>query len=246
MSVVEQTGVSGVDPGSAWLKPRRQMVFVPVAAPITDVRAKLGGQPVWLDQAQWPLSRTDGEQMMFIGQFPIPGGVERMAYLFMTDDGGLYPTWGAEDGENALIVQPGGRVPVFIETVESATGPSLWKRGPEWDAGPPVELRVDLVPLDTEVERGLELEADYCEAERNGFPAQFPERVTLAPRSYVGGRPVLWQPHLPMPVTGNWRFFFQIDGFDDWGEPALSFGGGTGYAFLSRDCLEGRFAWDCV
>ncbi|MBO0607556.1 hypothetical protein [Myceligenerans salitolerans] len=242
---MEQTRVSGADPGAAWLKPRRQMAFAPVSAPITGGRAKLGGQPVWRDRHQWPQSAANGEQMMFIGQFPIPGDVQRMAYLFRTDgDKGL--TWEADGGENALIVQPGGRVPAFIKTVASATGPTLWKRGPEWNDGPSVERSINFVPIDAEVERWLELAADYCEAERNGLPAQFPEEVTLAPRSYIGGRPVLWQPHLPLPVPDGWHFFFQLDGFDDWDEPAIDFGGGTGYAFLSPDCLEGRFTWDCV
>ncbi|MBL0886368.1 hypothetical protein [Myceligenerans indicum] len=198
---MEETRALGADPGAAWLRPRRQMAFALAVEPIVDVRAKLGRQPAWLDGPQWPQSAASGEQMMFVGQFPIPGDERRMAYLFMTDGGdGLLPTWEAEGGENALIIQPGGRVPTFIKTVCSATGPRLWKRGPEWNGGPPVELSVNLVPFDAEAEGWLELAANYCEAERNGLSGQFPEEAAAAPRSYIGGRPVLWQPHLPLPV----------------------------------------------
>jgi hypothetical protein len=41
----------------------------------------------------------------------------------------------------------------------------------------------------------------------------------------------------------------QLDGCEAWddNEPyTLNLGGGTGYAFLSEDGLEGRFYWDSV
>jgi hypothetical protein len=50
-------------------------------------------------------------------------------------------------------------------------------------------------------------------------------------------------------VSRAWRFFFQLDGCEGWDddEPyTLNFGGGTGYAFISEDGLEGRFYWNCV
>ena len=45
------------------------------------------------------------------------------------------------------------------------------------------------------------------------------------------------------------QLFFQLDGCEAWddNEPyTLNLGGGTGYAFLSEDGLEGRFYWDSV
>lgn len=109
---VHQRIVDTVGSCEAWISPRLAMTFRPAQVPITEPVAKLGGQPVWVDRAQWPLSQADGDQMMFVGQFPVPGFLGRVAYLFVTDDdAGAYETWGAEDGENALIVQPGGRVP---------------------------------------------------------------------------------------------------------------------------------------
>jgi hypothetical protein len=61
--------------------------------------------------------------MEFLGQFATPGGA--LAYLFMSagdEDGTFEP----DGGENALIVQPGGRVPDFVTEVrDEATGPTV-------------------------------------------------------------------------------------------------------------------------
>ena len=35
-------------------------------APITEPVSKLGGQPVWVDAPQWPLSRATGKPMSFV------------------------------------------------------------------------------------------------------------------------------------------------------------------------------------
>ena len=34
--------------------------------PITNLVTKFGGQPVWLEEPQWPISRSYGEPMQFI------------------------------------------------------------------------------------------------------------------------------------------------------------------------------------
>ena len=58
----------------------------------------------------------------------------------------------------------------------------------------------------------------------------------------------LLQYFLERHALTSWRFFFQLDGAEGWGDDAfaLNFGGGTGYAFLDPDRREGRFYWDCV
>ncbi len=67
-------------------------------------------------------------------------------------------------------------------------------------------------------------------------------------RSYVGGQPLFWQPWTPEPISAEWRFFFQLDGAEGDGDDAfaLTFGGGTGYAFVRQHQRERRFFWDCV
>jgi len=239
-------------PGDAWLLPRLQMRMAPVDTPIRTPRAKLGGQPVWLEQPTWPVSASLGTPMMFVGQIPIPGEAASLAYLFVTEDpqGGA-ATFAPTAGENALLVQPGGRIPSFVATTNSATGPSLWRRGRTWDDKVDVELAVDLVVPDPVAEAALDEEIAWQEAERAGEMPDLPESCDAdvpALTSYVGGKARLWQGDFEgIPV--GWRFHFQLDGGEghDPDDPyVLNFGGGSGYAFLAPDLREGRFFWDCV
>src|SRR5579862_4122523 len=106
--------------------------FRAVDGPITSLVTKFGGQPVWYDQPEWPLSRHTGAQMMFIGQVllePIIFGEikGRIAYLFITDDvSGVLATMDPFAGENAVIVQPGNTV---VPVMRASTGPVLAARG---------------------------------------------------------------------------------------------------------------------
>jgi hypothetical protein len=95
----------------------------------------------------------------------------------------------------------------------------------------------------------FEREVVYQDAARRGVSMEEDsDRADVGCRSYVGGEPLFWQPWTPVELGASWRFFFQLDGAEGWGEDAfaLNFGGGTGYAFLSQDQREGRFFWDCV
>jgi hypothetical protein len=105
---------------------RRSVRFEPAPEPSGIPVTKLGGRPEWLRTAQWPLSASLGEPMTFIGQFRLEtDGEMRMAYLFMTDgDAYVDGTWEPEAGENAVIVQPDGRVPPFVTVQDLHTGPS--------------------------------------------------------------------------------------------------------------------------
>jgi hypothetical protein len=99
--------------------------FAPAASPVREAVTKLGGQPVWLAEPQWPLSRTTGEPMRFLGQFVLAGAA--LGYLFMTGGGAgrhVDGTYDPQGGENALLVQPGGRVPGFVAVRAEAEGPT--------------------------------------------------------------------------------------------------------------------------
>ncbi|GIE31308.1 hypothetical protein Ait01nite_043530 [Actinoplanes italicus] len=212
---------SAVGPAEAWLRPRAALRWEPVDKPIVEPVTKLGGQPVWLDEPFWPVSSTGGGPMVFIAQFRLPGPELRMAYLFIADDpDGTGLTFEPEGGDNALLVQPDGRIPEFVRGVAQPTGPSLWRRGEQWTERVPVEVRVSATDF------GPDDEYHY---------------------SWIGGRPHFWQPDV-LGIGKGWLFFFQLDGAEGIDEDAyaLNFGGGTGFAFLSRDEREGRFFWDCV
>jgi hypothetical protein len=208
-------------PADAWLLPRSALRWQPADRPIVEPVPKLGGQPVWLDEPFWPVSSLTGEPMVFIGQFRLPGPDVRMAYLFIADDpDGTGLTMEPEGGDNALLVQPGGRIPGFVRGIAERTGPSLWRRGEQWTDRVPVELRVTAT--------------EFGPADRHRA-------------SWIGGRAQFWQPDF-VELVDEWRFLLQIDGAEGVGDDAyaLNFGGGTGFAFLSPDEREGRFFWDCV
>lgn len=236
-------------PTGAAFGPRRRISTRTAPSPITEPVAKLGGRPVWLERPTWPIGACTASPMMFIGQMPIPGAAARMAYLFMTDDDDCNATgFMPEGGDTALLVQPGGRIPAFVRTASEAAGPSLWRRGSSWWEKIPVELRVDLSPLEPADERLLEAAIDAQDSDRAGAIGLSPEDCPL-PGSHLGGRPHFWQPAC-VEVDDDWQFFFQLECGDDGYDSTsftLNFGeGGTGYAFLSPDHLEGRFYWDCM
>ena len=107
---------------------RESIEFVESRKPISGLVTKFGGQPVWIGEPQWPLSKSTGKPMRFIGQIAIDSTqfspvTARMAYLFMTDgeeyvDG----TWEPDGGENAVVLQPGQTT---VKTQPLAQGPSL-------------------------------------------------------------------------------------------------------------------------
>jgi hypothetical protein len=90
--------------------------FIEADAPIADPVTKFGGQPVWLESAEWPLSKELGRQMQLVCQIALDPDVfgvspGRMAYLFITggsEDEWVDGTYDPNSGENAVIVQPGG------------------------------------------------------------------------------------------------------------------------------------------
>ncbi|GAA3198387.1 hypothetical protein ACFO1B_01960 [Dactylosporangium siamense] len=236
-----------------WQSPHRpdtplELTFRPATAPIDAPVAKLGGRPFWLDEPLWPVSAESGLPMTFVGQFPLPGPAPRMSYLFITqDDASMAPTFEPEAGENALLVQPGGRVPAFVTGLRQPTGPSLWRRGATWTDRVPVELHVDARPFTGASLSLYHREIDTQEAALRGDTADDGSGNGLLRRSYAGGKPLFWQPWTTV-IDPAWQFFFQLDGAEGCDEDAyaLNFGGGTGYALLSEDQREGRFFWDCV
>ena len=52
--------------------PKKQVIEIAETdLPITDPVTKFGGQPVWIDEPAWPLSRETGNPMRFIGQLEL-------------------------------------------------------------------------------------------------------------------------------------------------------------------------------
>ncbi|MGZ3637235.1 MAG: hypothetical protein ACXVCX_05290, partial [Ktedonobacterales bacterium] len=157
-----------------------------VRAQILEPVTKLGGQPVWIGEPQWPLSRQLGTPMRFIGQFALDPELfapceARMAYLFLTGSETFVDgTWLPDGGENAVILQPGfwdGPAAPLIH------GPTLYERiaGPNGsETEEPREYAVTLAPgEDPEV-------FDEEELRRRGVWDSSMDYVT---ESKIGGTP---------------------------------------------------------
>ena len=204
---------------------------------VRDPVTKFGGQPFWIEQPQWPISRSLGEQMKFIGQVAIYPEIfgqlpTRMAYIFMTDlESKVVPAWDPEAGENAVIIQSGGKP--NVETRPLATGPTLYEfvevPGQEFLQPRPCEYMVDV---------SRRSDPDFqIEANRQGMPdAEFEKYSKAVEGNKIGGSPAFLQedaflggPLLLQLDSAQVPFY-------------VNFGDcGVGYAFLSPDGRQGRF-----
>ncbi|GAA1071673.1 hypothetical protein [Nocardiopsis composta] len=202
------------------------MAFEEAGEPIAEPVTKVGGQPVWLEEPVWPLAAKTGDPMRFIGQFRLPGERVRLGYLFMTEEETFVDgTFEVDGGENAFIVQPGGRLAPFYEVTEAATGPT---HGPDH--------RASLSPYTP----GPPDEGDVAFAREMGEEAG--PQYGLECR--IGGRPGWLQGEEDPEEEGEWVFAAQLDYC---GMPfEVNFGDtGVGYCFYEEKTGEGRFLWQC-
>ena len=211
----------------------------PIKAPVT----KFGGQPCWLEAPQWPVSRSLGTAMDFICQIAladVPGlppdlsASGRIAYLFMTSslDGKVVPSWDPGSGENAVIIQPGGRM--VVATMNQA-----------------VNLPFRVFPEGAvRLTRQEEPELYSLEAKRLGVvssdvyaPKGDNTLYELLDANKLGGVPCFIQ-HVEYPPDGGpWLFLLQLHEYNGLMEP--NFGSGQAHAFISEDGREGRLLWQC-
>jgi hypothetical protein len=219
--------------------------FTTAPAPIREPVTKFGGQPVWLSEPAWPLSRTTRRPMRFICQIKLPesvrAGGQEMAYIFMTEeDEYIDGTWEPDGGENAVILQPGSFTPV-VTTEPRAAGdsltsrreipPTLWQKmqGKLGGVGhEPVELAVREAPA------GSSASGAVADADRFG--------------SRIGGEPD-WLQNEEWPEVGadgkKWLFLAQIDSAGDAFE--VNFGdAGVAYIFVREDGRAARMLWQCL
>lgn len=220
---------------------RRSIEFVRAGKAIRDPVTKFGGQPVWIEGPQWPLSAETGRQMRFLCQIAIEPDlfgsvVPRMAYVFMTDeDEYVDGTWDPDGGENAVILQPGS---TSLPVRPLAEGPTLYQMVKK-------RLRTGLIPEPCEFAVRTTLSEDPAfvpEAERAGWSeGEWGAYADVLEGNKVGGTPIFWQAD-EFPGPGSWRLLLQLDStrvpfFVNFGDA------GTGYAFLSAEGTEARFLW---
>jgi uncharacterized protein YwqG len=224
---------------------RASVEFVQVSQPIVTPTSKFGGQPVWLNAPQWPLSRSTGNPMRFICQLALdaavfPGCAASMAYIFMTEeDEHVEDTWEPDGGENAVILQP-GPAPTGIQCVAHATGPTLYTmlkvRGKKLLQPVSQEFAVAL--------SALQDETFQPESIREGWGNdQFEAYASTLAGNKLGGAPVFIQSD-QFPTGIGWRLLLQLD------STAVPFyvnfgSAGIAYVFLNADGTSGKMLWQC-
>jgi uncharacterized protein YwqG len=226
---------------------KHTIAYREAASPITDLITKFGGQPVWVGEPHWPLSRAYGTPMQFICQIALRGDLlvdvePRMAYLFVTDDyehGYVADTWEPDGGENALILQPGPSWDGPVLPLRE--GPSLYRRA--WTDG---RWERTACELTVELRQGDDPDAGTWDAlDQDDTPAWNAYFDALL-EDKIGGTPVptVNKPEFPDPK--DWRLLLQLNtkGEEEDDPFFLNFADeGVGYAFLSVDGLRGRFMW---
>lgn len=223
---------------------RDQIEFIEAESPITKLVTKFGGQPIWLHEPQWPLSRATGKPMRFIGQLAIEKEIfgqvpAQMAYLFMTDeDEHIDGTWEPDGGENAVVVQPGV---VDFPTKKLSDGPCIYRMVKKF-------LHKNLVPQGCEFSVRL-TRGDDPDFATNSERLQWDESkdgayAAALQGNKIGGTPIFLQDD-EFPKPGGWRLLLQLDSAS---VPFhINFGDtGVGYAFLSEDGQRGKFLWQCA
>ncbi len=227
-----------------------------VTAPITEPVAKFGGQPVWLDTPQWPLSRIHDIPMQFICQIPLYPELfgdqpAQIAYLFMTDsldvpfDAEFPDAFEPDGGENAVILQPGL---VWDGPSQSlAEGPSLYRRhgwGMTADERAFVEFAVDLqLGDDPDASAWDDVDPDDEVRWNTYFDALTEDKIGGTPVPTINSNPQ-WE--IDVVEGGPWRLVLQLNTKgEDVNDPFwLNLASdGVGYVFLSGDGQTAKFLW---
>jgi uncharacterized protein YwqG len=226
--------------------PKKQLIeFTETTSPITEAVTKFGGQPVWIDEPVWPLSRETGNQMRFIGQIELRKefGIKspaKMAYLFMTeeDDGEFVDgTYEPDGGENAIILQPGTPQ---LSTTNKAEGPTLFKmvavEGKD-------RLQKQTYEFTAKLTKANDIEF-VSEDDRFKMPKAEAEAATAKlDENKIRGSPAFMQGD-EFPFEGPCQLLLQLDSCS---VPfSINFGdAGVAYAFLNEDGTEAKFLWQC-
>lgn len=224
---------------------RHRIEFREVSSPITDAVTKFGGQPAWIGEPQWPMSRETGNPMRFICQVKLtrdlfPDTAAEMAYLFMTDEENgefVDGTYEPDGGENAVILQPGAAT---VPTTSLTQGPTLYRmiQMPGYDSLQPE-------PCEFAVELTVEDDIPFLsEAERRKIPETEAQAANSSlNENKIGGTPVFMQGE-EFPFAATCRLLLQ---FDSCSVPFyVNLGdAGVGYAFINQAGDQAKFLWQC-
>ncbi|MCX7207750.1 MAG: DUF1963 domain-containing protein [Proteobacteria bacterium] len=206
---------------------------------------KFGGQPVWIDGPQWPLSKELGTPMRFICQIALDENIflgcgGKMAYVFMTENEEYVDgTWEPDGGENAVIIQPNGKVSVPVQDISN--GPTLQNY---ISVAGHDRLQPQNVILGVQCIAGEDPDFIPQEQSSEMSEEQLQEYNDKLGGNKVGGTPNFLQNDEFPDEIQSWRLLLQLDSC---GVPfSINFGdSGIAYAFINEDASVGKFLWQC-
>jgi len=218
--------------------------FIEIATQISEPVTKFGGQPVWIDKPQWPLSEQTRNPMEFICQIALsddlfPGMEGKVAYVFMTEEEEYVDeTWEPDGGENAIIIQPGVTSAVVSEIVD---GPSIKEY---------IEVkgydRLQPKLKEFSVRLSIKDEPDFASEEiRDKWSeSAFDEYAQALDGNKIGGTPIFLQGD-EFPTDGEYKLLLQLDStrtpfFVNFGDAGIA------YAFINSEGTVGKFLWQCA
>lgn len=200
-----------------------------------------GGQPQWINEPQWPVSKKLKKPMSFICQVDLNHPIfasqvkqtarKMRAYVFMTDEKDDYVdgTWEYGSGENGVIVQVEGEKnnpsKYFAINSSLSTGPT--------------HSDTVFFPVFTEVQ--VPLAPKNEESEEEDEDADDDERLS---NTHLGGKPSFIQhPEYPSE-DANFFFTAQLSSTDF--PFFVNFGDcGDAYVYLRKDLKEAVMFWQC-
>ena len=220
---------------------RKTIEFHESKSPITVPVTKFGGQPIWLEESQWPISKRHNLPMTFICQIALdeevfPGCKDKMAYIFSTNDDS--ETWEPDGGENAVIIQPGGAPQVQVKNITS--GPFLQNYEEIAGSYEPVDVELSVILVPSK-------DPDYISKakQESMTETEFARYVKALEGNKIGGTPHFLQwDEFPEDDANNWKLLMQLDSC---GVPFyVNFGdAGISYAFINKEGTVGKFLWQC-
>lgn len=214
--------LSGLSCKSAGLK------FKKAKETITEPVTKFGGQPIWIEEPQWPISKSTGKPMKFIGQIAIDESLfgiskARIAYIFYAGD--ETKSWDMDSGDNAVILQPGTPEQITKPLTE---GPSLLcsnQKPCEYSALLHHHEDSQFIP---EYEQRTWTDKESDKYQKSNF------------KTKLGGTPYFVQGD-EFPKPGKWQLLLQLLGSDLPLE--VDFQLGCAYVFISSNGEKAKFLW---
>lgn len=195
---------------------------------ITEPVTKFGGQPIWIEEPQWPISKSTGKPMRFIGQIAIDESLfgvskARMAYIFYA--GGETETWDMDSGDNAVILQP-GKTEITNQALKE--GPTLSCANKK-----PCEYYVQL-----HLHKDSQFIPEYEQRTWSDKESDIYQKSNF--KTKLGGTPYFIQGD-ELPKQGKWQLLLQLKGSDLPLE--VDFSLGCAYVFLSSGGTNAKFFW---